>query len=205
MGTYPFAFEADFAESRNRLTTFFRWLLAIPHLLFMTVLGIVAAVCIVVAWFAQVIAATYPAGMYRFVLAYLRLGLQLGAYLLLATDRYPSFSLDGGEPAVRFVGREEPAAEYSRWKALLRYFLMIPWGILNFAYMMVAYLAAIGSWFVIVFTGRQHPTLQKGLHMGLASSAHYNSFAMLLADEWPPIEPELRLEPRGEPVAISAA
>ncbi|WP_205698929.1 DUF4389 domain-containing protein [Conexibacter sp. SYSU D00693] len=206
MGDYPYELEVDFEPKRSRLTTFFRFLLAIPHVVAIAVVGLVSVFAVIAMWFSQVFAGRSIPGAHRFVLGTVRWSIRLGAYMLLATDRYPPFSLDPGPDfPVRVVGPEEPAPEASRWKALLRYFLAIPWGILNFAYMVVAYLAAIGSWFAILVTGRQPEGLQKAIHMGLASNLQYYSFYALLTDRWPPIEPELRLEPRARGALPSSA
>src|SRR5580704_12785045 len=59
---YPVTFEADYAERRNRLTTFFRLIMAIPLAIVLYVYAIVAAVAVLIAWFAIVFTARYPRG-----------------------------------------------------------------------------------------------------------------------------------------------
>ena len=49
MSNYPVTFEADYAEQRSRLTTFFRLLLAIPHLIVLYVWGIGVFFAVLVA------------------------------------------------------------------------------------------------------------------------------------------------------------
>jgi hypothetical protein len=60
-------FEADYVERRSRLTTFFRLLLVIPHLIVLYLWGIVAGIAVVIAWFALLFTARYPRGLYMFV------------------------------------------------------------------------------------------------------------------------------------------
>ena len=65
--SYPVTFEADYVERRSRLTTFFRLLLVIPHLIVLYLWGIVAGIAVVIAWFALLFTARYPRGLYMFV------------------------------------------------------------------------------------------------------------------------------------------
>ena len=66
--SYPVTFEADYVERRNRLSAFFRLILAIPLAIWLYVYAIVAYIAIVIAWFAIVITST-PRGLYNFVAA----------------------------------------------------------------------------------------------------------------------------------------
>jgi len=81
-------------ENRNRVTTGFRLILAIPHLVVLAVLGIAAWVVVVIAFFAVLFTGQWPTGMRDFVLGVGRWSVRVGAYTLLLTDEYPPFSLD---------------------------------------------------------------------------------------------------------------
>ena len=70
--SYPVTFEAEYVEQRNRLTVFFRLILAIPLAIWLYVYAIVAYVVIVIAWFAIVITGAYPRGLYDFVAGFTR-------------------------------------------------------------------------------------------------------------------------------------
>jgi hypothetical protein len=80
-------------ENRNRLTTAFRLILAIPQLIVLALLGIAVFVVVVIALFAVLFTGRWPAGMRDFVLGVARWWLRVDAYLLLLTDDYPPFSL----------------------------------------------------------------------------------------------------------------
>ncbi|HEU0013849.1 MAG TPA: DUF4389 domain-containing protein [Longimicrobium sp.] len=105
---------------RDRLTTGFRMILAIPHLLLVGapmaavfswtwgpgdrlewtgggVLGAVAAVCALIAWFAILFTGRYPDGLRRLATFYLQWRVRAVAYTALLRDEYPPFG-DGPYP-----------------------------------------------------------------------------------------------------------
>ena len=71
-----------------------KWLLAIPHLIVLSVLSAAAFFAVVAAWFAILFSGQYPRGLFDFVVGVGRWWLRVQAYAtLLVTDRYPPFSL----------------------------------------------------------------------------------------------------------------
>ncbi len=58
-------FEAQYVEKRSRLTTFFRAILAIPHIIVWYVWSLLAGLAVIVAWFALLITARYPQSALR--------------------------------------------------------------------------------------------------------------------------------------------
>ena len=84
----------DAARDLNRWLPLVKWLLVIPHVVVLLLLGLFSLVGVVIAWFAILFTGRYPRGIFDFVVGVLRWGLRIEAYaLLLATDRYPPFSL----------------------------------------------------------------------------------------------------------------
>ena len=81
-------------DDRNRVTTFFRLILLIPHFIVLYVLRIVASIVWIIALFAVLFTGTWPEGLRNFVLGYLRWSLRVSASGRLLTDEYPPFSLD---------------------------------------------------------------------------------------------------------------
>jgi hypothetical protein len=79
---------------RNRLTAFFRIILAIPQLIVLLVLVFAAFVVTVIAFFAVLFTGQWPAGMRDFVVKTWRWQLRVEVYLALLTDTYPPFALD---------------------------------------------------------------------------------------------------------------
>jgi hypothetical protein len=79
-------------DNRNRLTTFFRFLLVIPHVIALFFLGIVAFFAWIVGFFAVLFTGHWPEGIRQFAVGYMRWSLRVTAYHLLLTDEYPPFS-----------------------------------------------------------------------------------------------------------------
>jgi len=84
----------DVEQDLNRWLPLVKWLLAIPHYIMLAVLGVIAIVAVVIAWFAILITGRYPRGLFDYVVGIGRWALRVQAYaFLLVTDRYPPFSL----------------------------------------------------------------------------------------------------------------
>ena len=89
---YPIDIEIAPTSPQSRLTIFFRLLLVIPAYIVLSVLGYVAQVVMFLAWFYALFAGNLHIGL-RDVLAYwLRYNAQTIGYILLLTQRYPSFA-----------------------------------------------------------------------------------------------------------------
>jgi hypothetical protein len=57
----------DAAHDLNRWLPLVRWLLAIPHLIVLSVLSVGAVVAVVIAWLAILLTGRYPRGLFGFV------------------------------------------------------------------------------------------------------------------------------------------
>ena len=84
----------DVGQDLNRWLPLVKWLLAIPHYIVLAVLGLVAIIAVVIAWFAILFTGRYPRALFDYVVGVTRWALRVQAYaFLLVTDRYPPFSL----------------------------------------------------------------------------------------------------------------
>ncbi|MCH8276720.1 MAG: DUF4389 domain-containing protein [Bacteroidetes bacterium] len=84
----------DVERDLNRWMPIVKWILAIPHYVLLILLGIVAILAIVAAWFAILFTGNYPRGLFDFVVGVGRWSYRVQAYaFLLTTDKYPPFSL----------------------------------------------------------------------------------------------------------------
>jgi hypothetical protein len=69
---HPVTYEADYEEERNRLTTFFRLILAIPWLIVFIVYAIGSLFVTIAAWLALIFVARYPDALRRYNTGFLR-------------------------------------------------------------------------------------------------------------------------------------
>jgi hypothetical protein len=185
--SYPVTFQMDYLERRSRLTTFFRYFLAIPHFFFACVYAIAMYVALIVAWFALMFTARWPDGLYGFMGGFLRYITRLSAYLYLGVDRYPPFSGadDAGYP-VR-VQIAPPLDHYSRLKVFFRGIYAILAIVIRYALGIVIAFVAFLSWFAIVITGRQPASLQNALNFSLAYNTRADALIFLITETYPPL------------------
>ena len=94
MAEYPIALSVEYSEKLSRLTTFFRYIMIIPHSIVIAALGIVAGIVLFISWWAILFIGRYPRGMFNFVSGYLRWSVRVAGYSYFLTDKYPPFSLE---------------------------------------------------------------------------------------------------------------
>lgn len=92
-GQYPVDFEIDYPQELNRWLPLVKWILAVPHYVVLFFLFIAAFAVWVIVFFAILITATYPRGMFDFLVGVLRWGYRVNAYVFFMRDEYPPFSL----------------------------------------------------------------------------------------------------------------
>src|SRR5207248_8278206 len=101
---------------RSRLTVFFRLLLAIPHLLWLVLFGIVAFVVAFLSWWVTLFRGQMPAGLHDFLAGFVQYATRVEAYLALAANPFPPFFI-GSRMAPYPVDIEiDPPAPQNRWK-----------------------------------------------------------------------------------------
>jgi hypothetical protein len=197
-------------EGRNRLTCFFRIILAIPHLILVGapglaiglggglgggedrfwigwgatgVLGTVAFVMAIVSWFAIVFTGKQPKGLWDFACFYLRWRSKAIAYAALLRDEYPPFG--DGDYAVDFGPGEFPETR-NRWSVGLRLFYLIPHVVVLIFVGIAWVITAVISWFAILFTGAYPESLYRFAIGYLRWSLRVEAYALLMHDEYPP-------------------
>jgi Domain of unknown function (DUF4389) len=188
---------------RNRLTTAFRLILAIPHLILVGglalgfasrgstttsfgsetgILGAIAWALAIISWFTIVLTGTHISGIRQFTMFFLRWRVRAVAYFMLLEDQYPPF---GDMPYPASVEVVDPATR-DRLTVGLRILLLIPHFIVFFFVLMAWCLTTVIAWFLIVLTG-SYPA---GLYaFGVGALRWYmriEAYLLLLVDEYPP-------------------
>ena len=192
-------------KNRDRVTTFFRFLLSIPHLILVGgaafgfgsgmsrsgwslgsgegLLGAVAFFLAVISWFTIVIAGTHIVGIRQFTQFFLRWRTRAIAYLMLFEDAYPPFGDDEYPASIAIV---DPAGPRDRVTVAFRIILAIPHFIV-LAFVMLGWcLTTIIAWFAILFTG-EYPQGLWDFGVGtMRWLLRVQAYMLLLVDEYPP-------------------
>lgn len=179
---------------RSRLTTFFRLLLAFPHLFWLTAWGAVATLAAIVNWFAALIVGRSPRVLHRFLAAYIRYTSQVYAFLSLVAGPFPGFTgREAGSPVTAVI--DGPVAQ-RRLVTLFRLFLIVPALLLWTALGYVLAVVAIGGWFVSVLRGRMPSGLRSLGASLIRYGAQVQAYSLVVTDRYPNSSPSLRTEPQ---------
>lgn len=167
---------------RTRLTVFFRYLLAIPHFIWLMLWGIAAYLALIASWFATLFAGQTPAGLHGFLSRYLRYSTRVSAYTYLLADPFPPFSDAGAYPIDLEI---DPPAPQGRALTFFRYIVALPAmlvaGILGYLLGLLAFL----GWFAALFTGRMPGGLANLGRYCLRFQMQTNACIFLLTARYP--------------------
>ncbi len=167
---------------RNRLTVFFRLIVAIPHLIWVSLWGVVAVLAALANWFATLIKGESPTGLHNFLATYLRYQTHVYAYVLLVANPFPDF---GGKPGYPIDIEVDSAQPQNRWTVAFRLILAIPAFIIAGILGYLNRALAVFSWFVALVMGR----LPEGLRNFAAFALRYEQqtlgYALLLTGRYP--------------------
>lgn len=180
----PIRFDADYAEDRNRLTVFFRLIVAIPWLIWLSIYGVVAFLAAIGAWFALMFTKRYPQSLYDFVAGYVEVSAQVGGWAMLMTDEWPPFTPEGREYPIR-VEVAPQQVEYRRAQTFFKYLLAFPQQLLLYGLSYLWMAASFVAWWRILFTGKQSATMHDAMRMSLAYSTRAGAFLLLLTEIHP--------------------
>jgi hypothetical protein len=213
---------------RSRLTVFFRLVLALPHIVWVTLWSIAAVVAAIVNWFATLFSGRSPQGLHNFLSAYVRYWTHVSAYFFLAANPYPGFV---GEPGSYPVDLEIDGPErQNRWKTGFRLLLALPvlllagllagdsipggyqdWGddeergrgyILGFLVPLgglVAVAVAFFAWFACLARGRCPQGFRDLVAYGLRFGGQVAGYFFLLTDRYPSSDPATQAAPQRVP------
>ena len=199
---HPTRLSIDYPDrDLNRLTTFFRLVVAIPILI---VLGSVAGgawqwsyengkTAVVAAggllFFGPLLMILfrqkYPRWWFDFNLQLARFSTRVSSYLALMSDRYPS--TDEEQSVHLELDYPDVKRDLNRWMPLVKWFLAIPHYFVLFFLGIAAIFAVIFAWFAILFTGRYPRGLFTFVEGVMRWGLRVQAYAMLLVtDRYPP-------------------
>jgi hypothetical protein len=189
---------------RSRLTVFFRLLLALPHLVWVTLWGYVVHLLLFPwLWIVALVLGRMPDALHRFFARYLRYQAHTYAYLFVVANPFPGFTGAAGYPVDLEI---DPAERQSRWKIGFRLLLAVPAFLLAYVVLGVLVLVSVYGWFVSLVLGRMPEGLRNLGAYVVRYWAQTTGYVYLLTDRYPYTGPALReraAEP--EPAVAPAA
>ena len=176
-------FDASYTEQRNRLTSAFRIILAIPHLIVQAVWYYVIELVAVIQWFIILFTGKRNEGIFNFQRSWLEYYGRVSTYAWLIHDVFPPFGTDAGAVPVRTtLENDQPV---NRLTNALRIIWIIPALILGIVIFIGAFFVIIASWFAIVITGK-HP---RGMWDFMVKAMRYviqlQAYGLLMTDAYP--------------------
>ena len=201
VNNYPVQFDVDYpSEPLNRLTTAFRFLIAIPIVVVLTMLSgsafnnddhstqnslvIGGAAVFVPLVLMLVFRQKYPRWWFDWNLNLLRFSNRVTAYLALLNDRYPSTD---EEQSVHLDFAYPEARQMNRWLPLVKWLFAIPHYVVLFFLSIAVLVSIIVAWFAILFTGRYPRSLFDFVVGVMRWTNRVNAYAFtLVTDQYPP-------------------
>ncbi|HVD41595.1 MAG TPA: DUF4389 domain-containing protein [Solirubrobacterales bacterium] len=179
----PVRMEVTDELRRSRLTVFFRLALAVPHLVWLSLWGVVALLVAIVNWFATLFTGTSPSWAHRFLAMYVRYQLHVGAFLYLVGNPFPGFvGGPGTYPVELHVAERE---RQNRWTVGFRLVLAVPALLLAGIFAQLLLVVAVLGWFAALFTGRMPLGLRNAGAYALRYLAQANAYLLLLTGAYP--------------------
>lgn len=178
---YPVTLDIDYVDTdRNRATTFFRVILAIPIVIIQAGISALLWPQLLMILFRQ----KYPRWWFDFNVEVTRFSTRISAYMGLLTDQYPATD---EEQSVRLTIDYPDATKLNRWLPLIKWILAIPHYIALAVLGAIALVLIVLGWFAILITGK----LPRGIHNYLVGVTRWttrvNAYAFLLTtDQYPP-------------------
>jgi hypothetical protein len=189
--SYPATFTFDPPERIANWRPLVQWLLAIPHLAIVYVLGSVSELLAVISWFAVLFTGRLPAGLANFQAMYLRYYLRTATYAGFLRDEYPPFGFattpsdPGDDPRVGVVLVPE-LENRNRLTVAFRLILAIPQLIVLALLIIAVWVVGLIAFFAVLFTGRW-PEGLRDFVLGVGRwFLRVQAYVLLLTDVYPP-------------------
>ena len=176
-------YEVPYTEERNRLTTAFRIILAIPHLIVVQVWGYLMEILAIIEWFIILFTGKRNEGIWNLQWAWLGYYSRVYGYVDLLYDQYPAFGTDPGTVPARTEFRyDEPADRLTNG---LRFIWAIPAIVVAAVLGIASVFVLIAAWFVILFTGKQPGGMFGFILRVFRYILQTYSYVLLMTDTYP--------------------
>jgi hypothetical protein len=186
---HPIALRLDGDLGRPRLVVAFRPLLVVPHLCWLGLWAVPAALASVAAWFAALATGRVPGPLHRFLASFLREAAHVSAFLHLVGRPYPGFL--GREDTYPIDLTVAAPERQSRLAVLARLGLAVPAVLLAAAFAIVAIVAGVLAWFAALATGRVSGGLRDLGAAALRYEGQTVAYLLLLTARYPDASPRI--------------
>lgn len=184
MDRYPVQLDIEYDDgSRNRITTLFRWVLAIPMLVLAVAAGVghLTFAPLLMILFRK----RYPHWMFHHQLALAGLEARIVAYVTFLVDEYPSAD---EQRSVRLdMQYPDEQTRLRRLLPLFKWFLATPHYFALTALIAIAIPVVVIAWVAIIFTGRYPQALFNYVVGTMRWALRVAAYALyLVTDRYPP-------------------
>jgi hypothetical protein len=171
-----------------------KMLLALPHLIIVSILGRLAAVVAYFGFFFVAFTGVLPGGLRDMLVAVMRWEVRTYAWVGALTDEYPPFVWEETDYVAK-LSVEDPPQRSKGWAVagifLVKFLVLIP-HLFVLAFVAVgAFFAMWFNFFKIAFTGESSPAVHDFLTGTIRWGSRVEGWIYGLTDEYPPF----RLEP----------
>lgn len=180
---------------RSRLLVLFRFVLALPHLVWVMLWTVPAFLAALANGIATLVRGRSPAPLHRFLAAYVRYVAHVSAFLFLVANPFPGFVGAPGYPLEITVG---PPERQRRAITFFRVLLALPAFLVSGALSFVLLVVGILGWFAALFTGRMPEGLRNLGAIAIRYAAQTNAYAAVLSERYPYASPALHRADQSE-------
>jgi hypothetical protein len=186
---YPLQVDLSAPPRIARWRPLVQWLLAIPQLLVLYVLGLIAEIVWIISFFFILITGNIPEAFFGFQVMVLRYHWRVYSYSGFLREPYPPFEFEmttsdpGGDPAD--LAMEYPA-RLSRWQIFFKWLFAVPHYIVLFFLGIAASFVALVGFFAVIILGRWPEGLRDFLVGVNRWFLRVLAYVYLLTDRYPP-------------------
>lgn len=176
---------------RNRQTVFFRWILAAPVVVFLSLftsmehLGITTSVIVIPVVLTLLFRGIYPSYVLSFNHAMMELSTRVATYVFLLNDDFPSIERN---PNVAVLFPDvEGGKKLSRGLPLIKWIFAIPLYIVGAIYLVLSMVVTVFAWIITSVSGT-YPEWAAGIVLGTIEywNRVFGYCAALVSDDYPP-------------------
>ncbi|MCU1430314.1 MAG: hypothetical protein JWL83_4314 [Actinomycetia bacterium] len=188
---YPATLTFDPPEKVANWRPLVQWLLAIPHLVILYFLRILAQAVAFISWLVILFTGALPESLANIQAMYLRYEMRVYTYVNFMREEYPPFAFgttptdDGADPRVRVDFRPQ-LTDRNRLTVAFRVILAIPHLIALALLFIAAVVVELIAFFAVLFTGRWPEGMRTFVLNVNRWYLRFQTYLFLLTDEYPP-------------------